>query len=209
MQREIVRRFRDGRLLPTSSMMDVPHIGPYLFHRMKREFAPNRASFTLRMFASRIQSLTHQQIAHRLQRALQNRRNNQCVPTQSPTTNNGMYHVADYNLHGYKAIVSLVQVMASHRDGHNLGRNFTFDARRLRATHRDHDSKYVPCMSRARCTGIWYDRMCQPSAQTRGFPGVAGRTGQKFASNKLRRGQYAKSPQGGRTWRRPRRMVKV
>ena len=219
MQRSIERSFRNNSLTPGSELIDVKHIGPYLYTRMRQQFAAGAATLTIRRFAGRIQNMGIDNLKKKLHTALQNARNNQCIRTP----NRALYHVQDYNQKGYEAMINLIKVLARNGDGHNLGRNFRFDATRLRMpAMRNDDSK--SCLSRAACrqnNGIWHDNLCQPPRNARGFAGVFPRSGQKTIRqrdrsqplgshrNSIRRGRYARAPNSQTLWRRPGVMRKV
>lgn len=219
MQRRIETSFRNGSLVPTSELKELRHIGEYLYDRLVREFAPQNRTLSIRGFARKIQHLNSSVLKHRLQSALQNRRNNQCVRTPGRLP----YHVPDFNIKGYEVMISLIKVLDHNRDGYGLGRNFAFASADLRMPRRRHDdAKTVACLSRASCRqhgGIWRDGMCQPSVRSTGFAGVHPFSGQKVARrraasplgsvhNSIRRGRYA-STGGQMQWRRPGPMQKI
>lgn len=212
MRRDIRRMFDDGRLVASSPLSLVPFIGPYLYDGLKRTFrAPHE--LTIRRFASRIAPMSVGEVKRSLQLALQNRRNNQCVYRRSTGE---WYHIADYNVKGYEAMLALTRGLYAGDDGAGLGARFAFDARRLRAPRRRDDAtKRVSCEPTrrgcAQANGVYHDRLCQPRrSSARGFPGVAGRSGQKRGrSDRHIRGQYARAPDGSRRWRRPGPMPKL
>ena len=220
MQRFITRQFRNNELTPRSELIDIKHIGPYLYRRLKREFSSRANTMTIQSFARKIQNLQVDNLKRKLNKALQNQHNNQCVtiPGYEP------YQVADVNEKGYEAMISLIKVLDRNGDGHGMGRNFIFDASQLRMPHkRSAITKIVPCLPRNRCVangGIWHNGACQPPSNARGFAGVYPYSGQKTTSrnrrarlgsmnNSVRRGRYVRSPNGRVEWRRPGRMSKV
>lgn len=220
MQRFITRQFRDNILTPRSELIDIKHIGPYLYRRLKGEFASRSITMTIRSFARRIENLQLDNLKRKLQKALQNQHNNQCVtlPGYAP------YHVSDVNEKGYEAMISLIKVLDRNGDGYGLGRNFVFDSTQLRMPQkRSAITKTVACLPRNRCVtrgATWHNGLCQPLSNARGFAGVYPYSGQKTRSrnrrgrlgsinNSVRRGQYARSPNGRVEWRRPGRMSKV
>ena len=212
MQRTLQQAFRRGDLTPQSTMDQVKHIGPYLYNRLRRIFASGAQTLTIRSFARRIERLTLDTLRFRLQRALQNRRNNQCVRSNGQA----LYHVPDYNYKGYEILLALIKVLARNGDGHGLGNRFNFDARQLRMpTRRDPASKTVPCVSNTRSCrrngGRWSQGLCHPPSATRGFPGVQGYSGQKrsLRSTDTLRGNYVRTPNSQTSWRRPGRMTKL
>ncbi len=220
MQRFITRQFRDNILTPQSELIDIKHIGPYLYRRLKQEFASRARTISIRSFARKIENLQLDNLKRKLQKALQNQHNNQCItiPGYEP------YHVADVNEKGYEAMISLIKVLERNADGYGLGRNFVFDASRLRMPpKRSTISKNVSCLNRNNCAangGVWHNRLCQPPSNARGFAGVYPYSGQKTKSrnqraslgsinNSIRRGRYVRSPNRRVEWRRPGRMSKV
>ena len=209
MQTEIARRFRDGELVPRSSIEEIKYIGPYLADRLRRTFNPNARSLTIRMFARRIAPLSIEQLRSKLQRALQNERPNQCVPSGAY----GRYHVKDINDMGWRACRALVHTLARGRDGYGMGAGFAFDYRRLRnPPTRGQEAKHVGCIKSkedcARSNGVWSDGLCMPADNQRGFEGVNPYSGQRRRHGQRVRGQYAVSPAGSR-WRRPSRLPRL
>lgn len=210
MQRTIIGQFNRGELTPRSEMIELKHIGPYLYERLRRSFARNTRILTIQRFASSIQNMSIDNLKRRLQTALQNARNNQCIGQ-----GNNVHHVRDYNEKGYEVLINLIKVLANNRDGHGLGRNFRFNASQLRMPNRRHDeTKIAPCLSRGRCRsrGFRYrDGLCTPRSDRTGFPGVSSRTGQKINSrnNSIRRGRYTRPDENGVEWRRPGFMRKL
>lgn len=212
MQRELERDFRNGILTPRSTLLEIKFIGDYLYRRLIREFARNHASLSIQRFATRIQNLNLQSLKERLQKALQNKRNNQCV---SKYRGGPEYHVADVNEKGYEAMVALIRILAQNRDGYNLGAGFRFDGTRLRKPRRrDDDTKFVPCLSRRSCNRRNYafrNGVCIPRSRSNGFIGVGRHTGQKItrhSRNLTRRGTYTQRSNGV-SWRKPGRLSKI
>ena len=199
MQRRIQSMVGRGELHESSNLDAIPYIGPYLYGGLRRTFAPCARDVTIRRFARAIERFDIPTVKGRLQTALQNERNNQCV-RQSPTT---MYHISDYNQKGYQAMLAVIKVIAREP----VGRRFAFDARQLRMPpRRSASAKGRPCLSRRHCPrGRWYDGLCQPDDATRGFDGVHPFSGQSWRrrSSRVRRGRYARSRTGSKRWRRP------
>ena len=205
MQRIIVRMFRNGDLTPLSPIIDVPSIGPYLYARLKRSLSPRTRELTIRMFAHKIRRMNTDRLKTTLQRGLQNRRNNECVRSRPRRP---LYHVPDFNLYGWKAIISLIKVLHRNQDGHQLGNGFVFDVNSLRMPHaRSESAKTLPCVSRQRCGrqgGTYRDGLCQPPNAARGFPGVHLHSGQRARRGQGNiRGRYATSANRQTMWRRP------
>ena len=203
MQAEIARRFQDGSLVPASGIEEIKHIGDYLAEGLRRTFSPQSRRLTIRVFARRIAPLSVEELRAKLQRALQNRRANECVADSS----SAQYHVRDVNMYGFKACRALIHALAKGRDGHGLGANFRVDYRRLQNPRRREDAAYMSCLSRRACGlagGVWADRLCLPSPGQRGFEGVGPYSGQKKlrSSRERVRGQYAVA-RSGEQWRRP------
>ena len=171
---------------------------------MRETFNPHGRRLTIRVFARRIAGLCIQDLRAQLQRALQNRRQNQCVSAR--TTPSGNYHISDVNELGWKACRALLHVLGSGRDGHGLGANFSFDHRGIRnPPPRGKDAKHLGCVPRrAACSrqgGQWRQGLCVPSTRQHGFPGVSPYSGQKFSPGQRKRGRYVDSTTG--SWRRP------
>lgn len=224
MDRSIVRQFQNGTLTPASELIDVKYIGSYLYARLKHVFSPRTQILTISSYANRIRNMSEDTIKKRLQVALQNDRNNMCVRTSRRPQSRSKYHVADYNQKGYEAMISLTRVLARGQDGYNIGHNMLANPAQLRLPPtRDNASKETSCLSRSRCRnrGRWYDNLCQPPSNTRGFPGVYPRSGQKTRQNRNRnfalgsmhnsihRGRYARTPDGQYRFRRPGPMTKL
>ena len=72
MQRFITRQFRDNNLTPRSELIDIKHIGPYLYRRLKREFSSRANTITIQSFARKIQNLQLDNLKRKLNKALQN-----------------------------------------------------------------------------------------------------------------------------------------
>jgi len=121
-------------------------------------------------------------------------------------------------------MISLIKVLARNDDGYNLGRNFRFDASRLRMpARRSESTKTLPCMSRGQCRnngGVYHNNSCLPPNNARGFTGVLPYSGQKLKprnrnqplgsmNNSIRRGTYINSPNSNISWRKPGRMRKL
>ena len=212
MQRTLEREFRNGILTPRSTLLEIKFIGDYLYRRLIREFARNNASLSIQRFATRIQNMNLQTLKERLQKALQNKRNNQCV---SKYRGGPKYHVADVNEKGYEAMIALIRILAQNRDGYNLGAGFRFDGTRLRKPRRrDDDTKFVPCLSRRNCNRsnrTFRNGVCTPRSRSTGFIGVGRHSGQKLtrhSGNMIRSGNYTR-PSNGVSWRKPGRLRKV
>lgn len=210
MQTEIARRFQRGELTSRSSVDELKHIGPYLAERLRATFSPRAAQLTIRVFARRIAPLTIEQLRSKLQRALQNERGNQCVPSAK----HGRYHVRDVNDRGWRAMRALVHALANGRDGHGLGAQFAFDHTRLRnPPARGEQAAHVGCVrTRRGCLragGAWSNGLCMPTANESGFEGVAPYSGQRRRRGQTVRGDYVVSPVTGARWRRPRSMARL
>lgn len=211
MNSQIVNSFRDGSLRPSSSMRDVPYIGPYLHEGLRRVFAPGKHTITINRFARSIELLERDVVMEKIQRALQNARANRCVRNPTP------YHIPDVNTMAWRSVVTLVRIMSRGDDGYGLGRRFQFDARRLRMpTNRQRASKSSACLTRRECAtrrdSIFSDGLCMPlSRNTKGFDGVGNHPGQKTSKRtRYSRGaKYARHPSGRCRWRRPSRQWRL
>lgn len=112
-------------------------------------------------------------------------------------------------------MINLIKIIDRNQDSHNLGRNFTFDASRLRKPHkRSEASKYLPCeKSRSRCRqlGGRFVSRCYPPSSSRGFVGVGAYSGQKLRRSSGTRihGRYSRHPGDSQKWRIPGRLSKV
>lgn len=219
MQRQIQQSFQSGTFTPQTHLIELKHIGPYLYDRLRKTFAPNLQSLSFRRFARSIENLQLSTVKKKLQTAVQNRRNNQCIQTNSDVS----HHVRDFNEKGYEALISLIKVMSRNNDGYNLGVRFVFDAAQLRMPRRRDDStKTLPCLSRVRCGprgGRFHNGLCLPPTNATGFSGVFPRSGQKTynrnnnyelgsSKNSVRRGNYVNDPNSRTLWRKPGRMRK-
>lgn len=217
MQRFIVQQFRNGLLSPNSELHKVKHIGAYLYKRLKNEFNDTRNNaLTIRRFSQKIVNMSINTLKYKLQTALQNRRNNQCI-----SDGNKLYHVPDFNEKGYEAMINLIKVMDKNLDGYGLGTRFSFDSRLLRKPPKRQDES-VSCHVRNACNnlGTWTDNLCTPTrGRARGFPGVFPYSGQKTYKrsrnhaigslhNSIKRGRYARKSRNI-YWRRPGRISKI
>ena len=216
MQRLIVQQFRNGLLSPNSELQELKYIGPYLYKRLINEFDNTRNTLTIRRFSQKIFNMSINTLKHKLQKALQNRRNNQCIRNGT-----NLYHVPDFNEKGYEVMINLIKVMDRNLDGYGLGNRFTFDSRLLRKPPKRQDQS-VSCKARNTCNnrGIWINNLCIPTnSRTRGFPGVFPYSGQKTYKrsrnnalgsihNSIRRGQYVNDSRNV-YWRKPGRMPKI
>lgn len=214
MRRSIRIAFENGTLSPESELVDLKHIGPYLYRRLKKEFAPSASRLTVKRFISKIKRLSFTTLKQRLQKSLQNRRSNECVRS----TNNTLYHVPDLNEKAYEAIICLIKVLAFDR-----GIHFTFDASQFRKPPRRSDiAKTISCTSRRNCQrlgGEWNNNLCMPRQNVQGFSGIYPHSGQKMyrrdytrplgsLRNSVRRGRYSKSRTDS-FWRRPGTLRKI
>lgn len=215
MRRVISRQLRNGTLTPSSELIQITYIGPYLYRRLCRRFNSGN-DLTIRRFASKIRNMSTDALKESLHISLQNNRNNECVPSRR-RRGSRLYHVSDVNERGYEAMLGLVRALDEGADGYGLGNGFRFDVRRLRKPHRRSTfSKHISCTTNRRSCyregGHYGNGLCQPpSCRNKGFHGVHGRSGQKLraGSTATRRGRYAPSPRGECEWRRPGRMRKV
>lgn len=209
------RDFGNNTIRPTSELIELKHIGEYLYRRLVQEFGRrNQRRLTIQGFAGKIRNLSIDRLQHKIMKALQNRRNNQCVGRDG-----ALYHVQDVNQKGYEMIVALIKTLDRGYDGHGLGANFAFDSSHLTTMRRTNDTKHIPCISNRRdcrrANGTWKQNTCLPSNHARGFPGVHPHSGQKTHAsrnnsyrlgsnqNSLRRGSYIQSNQSPISWRIP------
>lgn len=219
MRRSIRSSFENGTLTPQSELIELKHIGSYLYRRLQREFSPNH-TLTIKRFANKIQNLSLHDLKHRIHKALQNLRKNECI-----ATNSGLHHVQDVNEKGYETIINLIKVLANNEDGHNLGRNFRFEASRLRKPPKRHDiTKAVSCKKRNECLNAnetWNNGLCKPSNNSiKGFSGIYPFSGQKTYKrnnryvigsirNSRKHGKYSHNSNTNVMWRRPGKLRKL
>lgn len=208
MRRRLERLFQNGILGPQSQMRDVPHIGPYLYDRLCRGFGVRQ--LTIATFARRLEGLSVERIRWRLERALQNERNNRCVPSVAQRRRL-MYHVPDVNAKGYETLLALIRLLIARGDGHRMAGPALrrLNPRLLYAPARRPDvTRHFGCVDTsrrcARAGGVFADGLCQPpTGVRRGFPGVRPYAGQTATvQENRRRGAYA-APRNGQSWRRP------
>jgi hypothetical protein len=106
-------RRRRGLLLPGSSLVDVPYVGPVMLPRIRRRLqARTVQEFVLRMAAIAAAVAPAQRIAilrRRLTRAAVNPRANICVPTRRDG-GRFYYRVRDYNPGTYLGLVQTLRV---------------------------------------------------------------------------------------------------
>lgn len=208
-QADIKKAFENKVIGPNTELVELKHIGSYLYDNLKRVFSPNTKRLTIRMFANRIKNLPVDILKSKLQTGLQNRRNNQCV-----NSGNGAYHVSDFNQKAYESLIALIKVMKNREDGYNLGESFTFNNSSLRIRRRDQETKQLPCLGRELCAvhkGDWHNELCQPPTNAIGFEGVLPFSGQKLINRKnmTKRGTYVSSRNSIYLWRKPERMDQI
>lgn len=176
MFRVIKRKFVNGELTPSSRLTALPHVGAYLYERLRRKYAPRARNITLRQFARSVAALPTAELQIGLQRALQNERTNQCVGRRGKR-----YHVRDINEKGWDAMVALLRVFKVGADGYGLGRHMTANPRNIRyAAHRSQAAKQAACQSRGICMSpnVWRSRTCL-HVDASGFEGVDVYPGQR------------------------------
>jgi hypothetical protein len=220
-RRIVLHSLSRGDVVGASPLTDVHAIGPYLEGRLRR--ALRRAGpVTVQQFWTALRRKTPAQAARLLQRALQNRRGNQCVSPRSQTATHDSYHTGDVNRAGYEACAALLE-----HAGHALPRTLPPQSPASKACGCLDD-----CTSDPRCITA-RDGACVPRAHNaRGFVGVDTHPDQRVdrtvagngpvtlhrtrvgpahrndpdAAQDIARGHARTlrySPRGGRLWRRP------
>lgn len=175
-RQSIVKFFDEGILTPQSQLTDVPGIGPYTEGQLRRSL--NRTlPLTIEAFWNGTKRKGAASLLRFLQRALQNKRGNQCVAKSSRSPQNKGYHTRDINAFAYDACRTLVQF--AHRYGVHMaaGRSSLPGLKQ-----RTEDSKKCGCRSRAKCSGtcIYKDGACIPRGRKSvGFEGTDIHPGQR------------------------------
>lgn len=187
------RAFDDGTLDTQSLLTEVPGVGPYLEGRLRRALlqqpgggqaggpqrnaqpppaaAPPAPPLTVGSLATSMRGKQAPAVVRILQRALQNRRANQCVP-HSPRAS-PRYHAGDVNEHGFEAVAAVLDEARRRR----LVPNLRYASPLPRPRRRSAASRECGCRPRAECRGrcrLTSDgTACVPADnRVRGFPGV-------------------------------------
>lgn len=184
MYRRLVREFGEGSLLPKSRLVELPHIGQYLYARLVATYRPRGRDreITLRQFANVAKRMTTAQLKASLQQALKNERANLCVGR----TGSGKYHVRDVNEPGFRTMVALLRVLKANDDGHSLGKGMVSNPTNIPyPKKRTEAAKYTPCKGRRACksAGLKFKvRQCMYTDPS-GFEGMSPLPGQQIQSH--------------------------
>ena len=183
MYRRIQNKFSNAELTPNSRLIELPYIGPYIYERLRRKFAPRAQNITIRQFCRNTKNMSTVVLKDNLQRALQNERANQCVGRPGRR-----YHVGDINEQGYRTMVALLRVLKHGADGHGLGANMLANPQYIKYPNaRTEAAKFAACRNRQRCRSPyrWRGGSCQ-YADDSGFQGVGTYPGQQIISKSPR-----------------------
>ena len=161
---------------PDMALIDVFMLGPYLAPRLGRAF---NGAATVREFWHSAARLGDATLQHRLLRALQNERSNQCVSTRMEgQEGKNTYHTGDVNERAYQACVALLDELRRHR-------NVRW-GRLPSSPRRSKSARTCGCHTRrdeCRRGCVWHEGFCVPqSAGATGFMGVPPAPGQKEAA---------------------------
>ena len=105
-RQDIVAKLRSGELNGNSNLRQVKGIGPYLGRRLVTAF--QLAQGTLGQLWANTQNLSTDQVIKKMERALQNKRGNQCVSKRTRRSRSLTYHNQDINQFGWEAMVTLL-----------------------------------------------------------------------------------------------------
>lgn len=162
----IQRALREGTLGAASPLTATHGIGLYIERRLRRALKATGSTqpLTLGEFWAATQTRTTAQVERILQRALQNRRANQCVPT-SPGQH-AVYHTGDINQVGYEATVTLLDYARTR-----MPAPVRYGILPRRLAERSASAKRCGC--RAICDGpcVSISGVCVPRSARRGFTG--------------------------------------
>ena len=181
MYRIIQNKFMSGQLDPASRLIDLPYIGPYLYERLRRKYAPRSQHISIQKFTRAITNVATVDLHETLQRVLQNERANQCVGVRGKR-----YHTRDVNEKGWITMVALLRVLKANADGYGIGTNMRANPLRMPyPSARSQAAKMAPCKSRSLCRrpNRWKDGLCQYSDAS-GFEGIGKYPGQRIHSSR-------------------------
>ena len=170
---KVQNALRRGGLSEESDFREVPYIGEYLALRMTQALG-GQAPITVGDFWTATGKMTTRKLERVLQRALQNRRRNQCVDV--------LYHTSDINYSGYEACIALVD---HNRQLHHVRHGSLPKRLTQRATSSKRCGCHTPddCRSGPLCS-LTRDGACVPRARnTKGFVGVAPHPDQKVVAH--------------------------
>jgi len=165
-------KFGSGEWDEDTLLTELPYVGPYIEARLRRALRRRNAAaaaaaagpMTIGEFVSSFRGMHSPRVAHVLQRALQNRRGNQCAQDR--------YHVGDVNEYGYEVLVRLLEHARRSRLFH-AGLRFSLPLPRLE--RRSPSSRSCGCKGREDCVGscVWVEGGCFPrDTRSKGFTGT-------------------------------------
>ena len=165
--------FQDGSWTEQTPLTTVPSIGSYIESRLRRALYRNqRRPLTIGEFVKGMRGLGGNRIAQILDRALQNRRANQCVsPNTVATRDERVYHTGDVNEHGYEVLATILDYARQQR---LFAAGLRFQVPLPRHARRSAASRNCGCRARAECDGpcVYVSGMCVPrDNRARGFHG--------------------------------------
>jgi hypothetical protein len=171
-------KFESGEWDEDTFLTELPYVGPYIEARLRRALrrrndaaaaAAAAGPMTVGEFVVSFRGMHSPRVAHILQRALQNRRGNQCV---SPRPERDGYHVGDVNEYGYEVLARLLEHARRSRI-FQAGLRFTAPLPRLE--RRAASARKCGCKKRGECVGacVWVDEGCFPrDTRSKGFTGT-------------------------------------
>lgn len=168
---------RNGRLTALSDLREVRGIGDYLAPRIARSFR-RTLPLTIGDFWTATSRLTTPTLRRSLERALQNRRGNQCVATRIAGDDTDVYHTGDINQFGYEACITLLDYQRARY-------HVRYGPLPSRLHTRSRGSKECGCRPSDECNdgglcSLTQDGLCIPRAHnTQGFVGVTPHPNQK------------------------------
>ena len=169
----------------TTPITELPFIGEYLELRL-RQAIRGRVSggqLTMKELVQGFRGLGNERTVRILQKALQNRNANQCVPHSHGSPNSRTYHAADINEYGFESVASLLDYAKQTRL-FSAGLRISTPLPRPRT--RSNASRSCGCQTSDTCTGNcrWIDGLCVPKRNdSRGFPGVPTHPDQVVVAN--------------------------
>ena len=179
MYRKLVKEFRDRSLSPRSKLLDLPHIGPYLYERLVKTYgARGSKDLSVRQFSNAVRGMSTIELKSSLQNALKNKQANQCVGKLIEK-----YHVRDVNDMGFRTMVALLRVLKVNGDEHNLGRGMVSNPKSIPyPKKRTEAAKYAACKGRVACktSGLTFESERCMYNDPSGFEGITPLPGQQI-----------------------------
>ena len=167
--------FKDGSWTEHTPLTIVPAIGSYIESRLRRALYRNHTRpLTIGEFVKGMRGLGSKRITQILNRALQNKRANQCVsPNTATTRDERTYHTGDVNEHGYEVLATILDYARQQR---LFAAGLRFQDPLPRHKRRSAASRNCGCRARTKCNGqcTYVSKMCVPrDNRARGFHGSA------------------------------------